>query len=122
MIIIYDKPSTHTVPLKSNAFTLFPGKNHITDQQLKDYEKEYKFDFDALFAEGLLKIISESDDATIKSFTEKDAMELIENTLNVKELESYKKEEIKKNPRQRVLNAIDAMIDAINNIGKDKKK
>lgn len=128
MILIYDKPNTHSVPLKSGMLTFMPGVNRITQEKLTEYEKEYKFDKEAMFENGIMKIMVKDESTfTIKKLSEFNAIELIENTMDVKELETYLKEESKVDkekkiaPRKAVMLAIEKQIAELSVTIEDKE-
>lgn len=119
MILIYDKPNTHTVLLKKyGALTFFPGKNTVSKEHIEAFKKEYTENYDALINEGILKIFQEDDALNLSDLNAKQATEIIENIMSIEELEKLEVNE----KRKGVLQIIEKQKAAINHSPEKKDK
>lgn len=126
MILIYDKPNFHSFPMPVSTgadgkvnyrtLTLSPGKNEISKEDWALMLKEYKKPIESmLYDSGELKIF-EDDEVRKKmsAMTQKQAKELVENTMSIEDLEEYIVEENRKaNPRDLILKMINKQIDLL---------
>ena len=132
MIIINSKPGIIALPYREKqsdpkiikVFNFMPGKNDIDPETWDKIKKEAG---DTLHHHTHLKVFSSEDKIDIPALNAADMIELVENTIELPELEAYKKaEESRDKPRITVLKSIDEQIKSIENFNKtleeEKKK
>jgi hypothetical protein len=131
MQIIYDATNIHNFPIctkkdrevnlkkavnlsglfENKNIVFYPGKNNISDEDWTLLNKEHKNIIDHLIDIGKVKIIENAENLKLSKMRSVDALELIDNTMEVEELEQYLREEKKRSkPRKQILDKINEQI------------